>query len=422
VYIQYCYSSTRRTLLPTELAVPPQYWNKKDQCFADTLPAKYGDVDELNGELVRMVRLAEDIVSFGLKSGKVDMVDFVKTTFNPKLEIRKPADLAERFEQQKKQTTDFFLQFDDYISSKRNKVTEGMTKVYTNVKKILLAFQDYRTRPITFEEIDFNFYEELVDYLLFEHLQMRKKVDVKGLKMSTAGKVIKQLRIFLRNRMRKKIIPPIDLEDFKILDEECDAIYLNETEIDKILNADLSGSPHLEKYRYMLVFGCLTGLRFSDFSSIRRSDIREGRLHKKQGKSDHWVVIPLRDEARNILLNVFDGQFPAMTNADFNYYIKEVGKKAKIDQQITFSYKKGNKDIVETKCKYGWITSHTCRRSFCTNEFLAGTPVELIMKISGHKSTRDFYKYIRISPEQAAMQVEKIWQDRKKVPVTIKAV
>lgn len=64
------------------------------------------------------------------------------------------------------------------------------------------------------------------------------------------------------------------------------------------------------------------------------------------------------------------------------------------------------------KPKHGWITSHTCRRSFCTNEFLAGTPVELIMKISGHKSVMDCYKYIRITPEEAGQKIKEIWQQR----------
>jgi integrase len=59
-----------------------------------------------------------------------------------------------------------------------------------------------------------------------------------------------------------------------------------------------------------------------------------------------------------------------------------------------------------------WVTSHSCRRSFCTNEFLAGTPVDLIMKISGHKSLRDFYKYIRITPEEAGLKIREIWQNR----------
>jgi hypothetical protein len=54
----------------------------------------------------------------------------------------------------------------------------------------------------------------------------------------------------------------------------------------------------------------------------------------------------------------------------------------------------------------------TARRSFCTNEFMAGTPVELIMRIRGHKRTKDFYKYIRISPEEAANKIKDLWLAR----------
>jgi hypothetical protein len=43
---------------------------------------------------------------------------------------------------------------------------------------------------------------------------------------------------------------------------------------------------------------------------------------------------------------------------------------------------------------------------------MAGTPVELIMKISGHNRTKDFYKYIRISPEEAANKIKELWIKR----------
>ncbi|SEA84810.1 hypothetical protein SAMN05660909_03769 [Chitinophaga terrae (ex Kim and Jung 2007)] len=59
------------------------------------------------------------------------------------------------------------------------------------------------------------------------------------------------------------------------------------------------------------------------------------------------------------------------------------------------------------------ITTHTCRQSFGTKEFLAGAPVELIMKISGHKSLRDFYKYIRIIPEEAGLKLFLIFASSK---------
>ena len=47
--------------------------------------------------------------------------------------------------------------------------------------------------------------------------------------------------------------------------------------------------------------------------------------------------------------------------------------------------------------------------------FLAGTPVELIMKISGHRSLKDFYRYIKVTSDQAAFQIEKIWKEREAV-------
>lgn len=196
------------------------------------------------------------------------------------------------------------------------------------------------------------------------------------------------------------------------MDEEPDAIYLNWKEITHIYQTDLSKHPHLEKYRDLFVFGCLTGLRFSDFSVIESKDIRNDMLYKKQEKSDHRVVIPLRHEANYIFAHKFKRKIPVITNPDFNYYIKEVVKIAGITELIKFSHKRGNKDIIEVKPKYAWVTSHTCRRSFCTNEFLAGTPVDLIMKISGHKNIRDFYRYIRITAEEAGIKIKELWQQR----------
>jgi hypothetical protein len=39
-------------------------------------------------------------------------------------------------------------------------------------------------------------------------------------------------------------------------------------------------------------------------------------------------------------------------------------------------------------------------------------PVKLIMKISGHKKETHFYKYIRITPEEAAQKIKELWEER----------
>jgi integrase len=212
--------------------------------------------------------------------------------------------------------------------------------------------------------------------------------------------------------MSRKIIAEFDLSMFKTMEEPADAIYLNTEEIETIWRLDLSYDHHLEQHRDLFVLGCYTGLRFSDFSVINKEDVRNGMLHKKQEKSNHWVIIPLRATAKYILDEKFKNGIPQVSNAEFNGTIKQIGELAGLNSTIKFSHKQGNRKIITSKPKHNWITSHTCRRSFCTIEFLAGTPVELIMKISGHKSLKDFYKYIKISPEEAAGKIRDIWNSR----------
>jgi integrase len=101
----------------------------------------------------------------------------------------------------------------------------------------------------------------------------------KGLKRNTTGKAIKNLRLFLKDRIRRKIISPIDLSGYKVFEEIADASYLTIYEIETISKLELSLNPRLEAARNLLVLGCLTGLRFSDFSNIQPEDIRNEKLH-----------------------------------------------------------------------------------------------------------------------------------------------
>jgi hypothetical protein len=70
--------------------------------------------------------------------------------------------------------------------------------------------------------------------------------------------------------------------------------------------------------------------------------------YKKQDKSDHWVVVPLRMKLF-YLHREFERIIPKYRTVILNYYIKEVAKIAGIDQLIKFSHKKGNRDIITLK-------------------------------------------------------------------------
>lgn len=416
IFIQYCFSATKRTLLNTEIAIPVEYWNKKQSCISNKLPIAFGGHQQLNEELRRQIRIAEDLATYATKTGMPDKGMFVKNSFSPKLDtgtmIGNVQKSVEQVLVEKRSKLDIYYQFDEYIKSKERKVGKATLTVYGNVKSHLLAFEAFRKQKITFKSFDFGFYEDFVDYLTFEHVHLRRQTVITGLRLNTIGKTIKHLRGFIKDRVKRKIIQPIDLTDYKIPEEDSDAIYLSHEEIAQIYQTDLSAYPNLVEYRDLFVLACLTGLRFSDFSTLRPEDLQRGMLYKKQEKSDHWVIIPLRDEAKLIFTRQFKERIPTLTNPEFNKHIKTIGRLAGIKKLVKFSYKKGNKNVVVTRQKYDWITSHTARRSFCTNEFLAGTPVELIMKISGHKRTKDFYKYIRITPEEAAFKIKELWLAR----------
>nr|WP_076381010.1 phage integrase SAM-like domain-containing protein [Filimonas lacunae] len=430
ICIQYCYRTDQRTVLNTEIYVPMKYWHKRLCRITAELPPEYGSYEALNTRIKKQMRAVEDLIDFATEQN-IHPLEFVKAAYKPDIDTKildattllaakEEAVKPDKNQDKPKPVNplDIYYQINDYIKSKEKKTCKDMPRIYANMRDHLKEFEQFRKKPITFSCLDLTFYEEFVDFLTYDYVHKRRKTQIVGLKVNTVGKTIKQFRTFLRNRMRKRIIPPIDMEGWTILEEEVDAIYFSEEEIRKITDVDLSNFPELIDDRNDTVLGCLTGLRFSDFSKLDVYDLRDDMLHKKQQKSEHWVVIPLRPEALTILQERFNKGIVTSDNGEFNKNIKLITKLAGICDLVKHSHKKLNKNVVEVKPKYAWATSHTCRRSFCTNEFLAGTPVELIMKISGHKSVKDFYKYIRISPEEAGRKIKEIWKLREQLIVS----
>jgi len=161
IYIEYCFNPERRTLLNTEIGIPPTFWNKKKLCISKELPSHYGEPNRLNEDLKRMYRIAEDIISYACRNKIEDIGNFVKKTFHPHFDIyflrkHKSRNSCESLKQ-KEVNKGFFFQIDEYIESKRRKVCAGMLGVHGQLKGRLKAFEIFRKRPITFDCIDYNF-------------------------------------------------------------------------------------------------------------------------------------------------------------------------------------------------------------------------------------------------------------------------
>ena len=60
--------------------------------------------------------------------------------------------------------------------------------------------------------------------------------------------------------------------------------------------------------------------------------------------------------------------------------------------------------------KWELISSHTARRSFCTNAYKDNIPTLAIMAISGHKTEAAFLKYIKADGKEHAEKVLEAWR------------
>jgi integrase len=207
----------------------------------------------------------------------------------------------------------------------------------------------------------------------------------------------------------KGVIPTIDMKNFKVVEEETDAVYLNEKELAAIYALDLAGDKELEEIRDVFIVGCFTGLRYSDLSTIspEHIDLVNGNINIKQQKVHKAVVIPMIDYVPDILQK-YNYDLPKIPSYKFNERIKDLGQKAKLEQKIEVIRKKGKDRIKEVFEKWEMISSHTCRRSFCTNIYLSGFPAEELMRISGHTSPAAFLRYIKVDNQQAAKRLKEL--------------
>jgi len=118
------------------------------------------------------------------------------------------------------------------------------------------------------------------------------------------------------------------------------------------------------------------------------------------------TTIPMHPVIREILTrrnNVLPGP---VSNQKMNKQLKVLGKMAKLNQKIEITTSKisgKERNIYE---KWELISTHTARRSGCTNMFLAGIEVPVIMSFSGHTTEKQFRKYIKASSLQFAMKAK----------------
>jgi integrase len=233
---------------------------------------------------------------------------------------------------------------------------------------------------------------------------------------NTIGKLITNLKVFLREALEDGLTTNniFTHRKFKSINYRSDTVYLTTEEIKALQDLDLTKQPCYERVRDMFVIGCYIGLRHSDLSRLQPQHIDDGMITIKQQKTDDVVIIPLVNKVIPIL-EKYNNNLPKISNQKYNEYLYEVCKKCKVlEKEITIHEIKGGKKITILKPKYEFISSHTARRSMATNEYKAGDlEISEIMAITGHKTEKSFYKYIRETPKGTAERIKEKFADRE---------
>lgn len=291
------------------------------------------------------------------------------------------------------------------LSPKRQKLKPSSISSYKTTQRLLEKFQQQAKITLTLKDFSQSNIDKFSDYLIISE----------ELAMNTHAKSMMDLLQIIKYAVRQKRIPAakmVELE-FDTRREETDSIYLTEDQIIEMLEIKDFDEPVHEVVRDIFVLGCFTGMRFSDYSSIDTTAIRNNRLEFVQKKTGGKVTLPIHPVV-NTILKKYNNALPTVPeNNEFNRIIKLVGEKlpslhVPFTKQVT--YKRELNEFVGMK--YTYLQTHTARRSFCSNEYLKGTDPLIIMSISGHKSHKSFMRYIKVSGDQFADKLEKIWAER----------
>ena len=267
---------------------------------------------------------------------------------------------------------------------------ENTIRNYRGLKRILTAFENYRGAPLLLAEIDKAFVESLTSWMMSE---MNYSVNY-------TSNTLKLLKAICSEARKNGVNVHYYAEHISCFNQREKDRYLQiltSQDIYKIKNTQ-GLTPKERIARAWILIGLCIGQRVSDLLSLEPKNLRESKnggvyVDIIQQKSTRFVTIGVVDPDVVFLLKE---NFPKPLYAQqFNYLIKEVAKKAGIDE-IVKGYKLSKapkRKVLGKYYKWELLTAHDLRRSFATNYFgKIETPI--LMHITGHTKESTFLKYI----------------------------
>lgn len=395
VMLRYSYYN-RRLQVSTGFTIPIKYWNNSAQRVKEV--QDFPEAKGINQRLETLIRGTKDLFSEYTAKGIFPTPQQFKDDWLKKFRPDKASP------EEGSKALGLFEFIREVIAERKGMNRPGSSiLVYGNCLNNLAAYQKAKGKPLTFEGLNSAFVADFVAWLFSQDFSD-----------AYAHKILSTLKMFVRAAEQRGVFTGSPLLNTKIpvSKRSKDTVYLNENELEQLFSLELQG--RLANVRDLFLIGAYSGLRFSDFTKITPSNIQPVESQGKTveclvittQKTKQKVVLPLSNPILRAVLERNGWKAPkAISNQKLNNYLKELAQLAGFTQEVEISEYKAGRQEKRTVQKWELISSHTARRSFCTNAFKRGVPVPDIMKFSGHTSVQTFMKYIRAGMEETAVEL-----------------
>lgn len=392
IYMQakYTADNPQRFMLSTGDKILPTEWDdNKQRAIVSKKTLLNGD---LNLWLDKMANAFKTEFRGFLLKGKIpntqELKDRIEEVLNIKVCVAAPV---------VKQIT-FCSFIKTFIDDCKGSKAFNTIKSYVSTLNRIKEYSNLCNKEFSFEDIDLEWRAQFIKFL-----------QSLGAGRNTEGKHIKNVKVFLNEATERGLNTNMAFKSksFRIPIEPVHKIFLPIDEIQLIANLDLQNDKLKNTVRDYFLLACYTALRFSDVTAIRKENIKGDNIQIITEKTGQEVVIPISPIVRSIF-EKYNYQLPkAPCNQVFNRYLKEIGKQAGLDEEVTIKKTIAGEKTIIKKLKWELLSSHVGRRSLVSNCILEGINTSSIMLISGHKSLNVFQTYVRVNQQQNAEVLSK---------------
>ncbi|MES2545185.1 MAG: tyrosine-type recombinase/integrase [Bacteroidota bacterium] len=275
------------------------------------------------------------------------------------------------------------------------------------------------TRELQSEKIYWKkFYQKFTEFLY-----------KKGCHDNYVGANIKIIRVFFNYLKNDKDMFTGDFQRlFYVRKEEIEIFVLSPEQLKFLIHDkpfELKLQPNQQRIKDIFVFGCTTGLRYSDIFLLTNKNFEqmEGDWYLKLKSlktktfsyvklSAYAVAIYLKYQPKNSKTTVFGN----ISLFNFNKTLKQIGEEAGFTASIEVSREKQGKTqhiIKKTDSAKNRfcdkMSSHMMRRTAITTLLILGMPEHLVRKISGHSNaSSSFNRYVHYAQAYMDKEIEKV--------------